>query len=281
MSEDAKVSAHRLAAASLAVFIFICMLIITGMFAKSDIKAEKKIVEILEIDSVVPGIVSGELAAAAGSTAKTPQDVSEQEKPSIGSPKTKLMEIPEPVIIEKPTPSQPVSSAMEVMETGEPPSVTNDVRPAETQPIAQPETQKASKSAAASAAEPTDKQYTDTGTGKSDKGSGSGVLVNGSVDAAGESLENIGVKELTKIKLTYPPAAYHLNRDGYVEIEFSIDKNGSTKDIKVISADPPGLFDKSAISSISRMKYSPKIINGQPVDVVNVRKFIAFTRPSD
>lgn len=280
ISDETRVSVHRASSVALSFLIFAIMLIVTGLFAKSDIDATRKIVEVLEVDSMTGGLSPGEMAALAGSSAPSKQSEEKMDRPTLAQPETKLMEIPEPVEQKPSVQQKPVSTAMEeTISKGE------QALPRPSEEYDQKQKQEFSPTTTASqppsapsqiASSPIDDEG--QGAGLAAAGAGKGVLVNGALDAAGESLEDIGVMELTKIKLTYPPAAYHLNRDGYVEIEYSIGKDGVPKDIRIISSDPPGLFDKSAISSISRMKYSPKIIQGQAVEVVNVRKFLAYNK---
>jgi protein TonB len=55
-------------------------------------------------------------------------------------------------------------------------------------------------------------------------------------------------------------------RQGTVTIEFTIDRNGAVKNASVVKADPPGLFDETALREIQKWKYRPKVENGTAVD---------------
>jgi TonB family protein len=53
---------------------------------------------------------------------------------------------------------------------------------------------------------------------------------------------------------------------GTVTIEFTIDRNGAVKNASVAKADPPGLFDETALREIQKWKYRPKLENGTAVE---------------
>ena len=53
---------------------------------------------------------------------------------------------------------------------------------------------------------------------------------------------------------------------GTVTIEFTIDRNGAVKNASVAKADPPGLFDETALREIQKWKYRAKLENGTPVE---------------
>ena len=55
---------------------------------------------------------------------------------------------------------------------------------------------------------------------------------------------------------TYPPEALEQGLNGYVDLEFTITPQGTTKDIKVISSTSP-LFEESAKQAMAKFKYEP------------------------
>lgn len=63
----------------------------------------------------------------------------------------------------------------------------------------------------------------------------------------------------------YPPAAFREGREGWVEVEFTVNELGATRDIAVVDADPRGVFDDAAVAAIAAWRYHPAVVNGQPV----------------
>jgi len=77
----------------------------------------------------------------------------------------------------------------------------------------------------------------------------------------------------------YPQKALSQRISGSVTIEYVVDTNGDPRDVRVVEATPPGVFDKSAISAVKRWHYEPVIANGAPVEVP-VRTAIRFELPA-
>ena len=57
-----------------------------------------------------------------------------------------------------------------------------------------------------------------------------------------------------------------------------MDTNGEPRDVRVVEATPPGVFDRAAIAAVKRWHYEPVIANGAPVEVP-VRTTIRFELP--
>jgi protein TonB len=76
----------------------------------------------------------------------------------------------------------------------------------------------------------------------------------------------------------YPSKALSQRIGGTVTIEYVVGTNGDPRDVRVVEATPPGVFDKAAITAIKRWHYEPVIVNGAPVEVP-VRTAIKFELP--
>lgn len=81
---------------------------------------------------------------------------------------------------------------------------------------------------------------------------------------------------LAKVPPEYPRAAQSRKISGYCLVEYTVTTAGTTKDIKVIDADPPGIFNKASIQAAKRFKYEPRRVNGEPVEVMGVRNLFKF-----
>jgi protein TonB len=77
-------------------------------------------------------------------------------------------------------------------------------------------------------------------------------------------------------KPDYPERALRFNREGYVEVEFTIAADGSVRDVKVLKAEPPGVFDRSVLRAVAKWKFDPQLVNGVPVDRPGVVKRVVF-----
>jgi periplasmic protein TonB len=82
------------------------------------------------------------------------------------------------------------------------------------------------------------------------------IRVGGQVEAA---------KLIFGPKPEYPPLAKMARIQGTVRLEALIAKDGTIKDLKVMSGHP--LLVKSALSAVQQWRYQPTLLNGQPVEV--------------
>jgi len=76
----------------------------------------------------------------------------------------------------------------------------------------------------------------------------------------------------------FPAKALSQRINGSVTVEYIVDTNGDPRDVRVIEATPPGVFDKSAITAVKHWHYDPVVANGTPVEVP-VRTAIRFELP--
>ena len=77
----------------------------------------------------------------------------------------------------------------------------------------------------------------------------------------------------------FPPKALTQKISGSVTVEYIVDTSGNPRDVRVVEATPPGVFDKAAITAIKHWHYDPVIANGAPVEVP-VRTAIRFELPT-
>ncbi len=74
---------------------------------------------------------------------------------------------------------------------------------------------------------------------------------------------------LTKIAHTpakYPARAVQRNIEGWVDVEFTVARDGSTRDARIVRAEPSGIFDESVLDAVAQWRYSPRIVAGEPID---------------
>lgn len=81
---------------------------------------------------------------------------------------------------------------------------------------------------------------------------------------------NIAHCEIKLVKVeapSYPVHALSRGQQGWVDLEFTITKEGYTRDFVILESVPSGVFDEKALETAARFKYAPPMMNSRPVDV--------------
>ena len=86
------------------------------------------------------------------------------------------------------------------------------------------------------------------------------------------------LKRLKYVPPEFPSKALTQRVSGSVTIEYIVDTNGDPRDVRVVDASPPGVFDHAAIQAVKHWHYEPVVANGAPVEVP-VRTAIRFELP--
>lgn len=80
---------------------------------------------------------------------------------------------------------------------------------------------------------------------------------------------------IVKVAPVYPARAASRGLEGYVVVEFTVTRTGTTKDVSVVES-TSSLFDRAAVDAAGKFKYKPRVIDGEPVEVPGVRNKITF-----
>ena len=80
------------------------------------------------------------------------------------------------------------------------------------------------------------------------------------------NLQNNNLMPLIKIAPNYPRKALIAKIEGWVKVEFTVDKQGAIINPSVVNAKPAGIFEDEALKAISKYRYKPKYINFQAVE---------------
>ena len=86
------------------------------------------------------------------------------------------------------------------------------------------------------------------------------------------------LKRLKYVPPEFPSKALTQRVSGSVTIEYIVDTNGDPRDVRVVEATPPGVFDHAALTAVKHWHYEPVVANGAPVEVP-VRTAIRFELP--
>lgn len=73
------------------------------------------------------------------------------------------------------------------------------------------------------------------------------------------------------IQPQYPNRALQRGIEGWCQVMFTVDENGGVLDPMVVDADPPEIFDASSLRAVTRFKFNPRTVNGQPVKTPGVQ----------
>jgi len=75
------------------------------------------------------------------------------------------------------------------------------------------------------------------------------------------------LKRLRGAPPDYPALALTQGISGSVTLDFTVDTRGDTRDIHVVEATPPKVFDQAAINAVRHWHYAPMLVNGVAVEV--------------
>lgn len=95
------------------------------------------------------------------------------------------------------------------------------------------------------------------------------------VPKAAASAENRDAQVVRMVPAKYPLEAARNGEQGWVDVAFTVNPDGSVSDVHVTDAEPRRVFDRAAIDAVSRWRFKPALINGAPTAVV-VKRRIEF-----
>jgi protein TonB len=73
-------------------------------------------------------------------------------------------------------------------------------------------------------------------------------------------------KKIVDVPPIYPPLAIAAQKEGVVIMEAMIDERGHVVRVRVLRSEP--LLDAAAVSAVERWRYTPTLLNNQPVPVL-------------
>ena len=85
------------------------------------------------------------------------------------------------------------------------------------------------------------------------------VRVGGSVRAPRKTLD---------VKPVFPASMREAGRSGIVPLEAMIGRDGTVTSVRVVSAGAHPDFAVAAVDAVRQWRFTPTLLNGQPVDVV-------------
>lgn len=83
---------------------------------------------------------------------------------------------------------------------------------------------------------------------------------------------------LNKLEVVYPERALEKGIEGWVEIGYTVNPDGSVGNVKVVNAAPARTFEQAGIKAVSKLRYQPVIQAGKPA-AVNTQVRVVFRMP--
>ncbi|MDO8909626.1 MAG: M56 family metallopeptidase [Pseudohongiella sp.] len=86
-------------------------------------------------------------------------------------------------------------------------------------------------------------------------------------------MNDVEILPVNTIEPRYPTKAAEAGIEGWVHVIFTVSADGSVPEnsIGIVDAEPADIFNNSALAAARQFRFSPRIRNGQPVDVPNVQ----------
>jgi len=80
---------------------------------------------------------------------------------------------------------------------------------------------------------------------------------------------------IVRVAPVYPARALSRGLEGYVDLSFTVTSAGTVRD-PIILFSTSSLFERAATRAVLKFKYKPRVVDGVPVDVPNVKTRISF-----
>lgn len=80
---------------------------------------------------------------------------------------------------------------------------------------------------------------------------------------------------IVRVAPVYPARALSRGLEGYVDLSFTVTTAGTVRDPLILFS-TSSLFERAATRAVLKFKYKPRVVDGVPVDVPNVKTRISF-----
>ena len=81
---------------------------------------------------------------------------------------------------------------------------------------------------------------------------------------------------IVRVNPQYPARAQENGIEGFVVVSFTVSPEGTTTDVVVVESSHK-MFERAAVKAAGKYKYKPRVVDGDPVEVLGVRVRIEFT----
>jgi protein TonB len=76
---------------------------------------------------------------------------------------------------------------------------------------------------------------------------------------------DVRAEPIGETNLIYPQIAFQQRLPGKVTVSILINQRGGVDDVAIAKAEPPGVFEESALNAVRALKFSPALRGGRAV----------------
>ncbi len=73
-------------------------------------------------------------------------------------------------------------------------------------------------------------------------------------------------------KPTYPASALRRRMEGWVDVQFTVETDGSIKNVHSVGSNRGRIFERAAVDAVEKWQFEPALVNGKPVAKVLVQR---------
>jgi protein TonB len=81
---------------------------------------------------------------------------------------------------------------------------------------------------------------------------------------------------IVKVAPLYPRRANTRGIEGYCTVEYTVTKSGAIANAVAVDCQPEGYFESASIKAAMKFKYKPRVIDGEPIDVLGVQNRFTY-----
>lgn len=123
------------------------------------------------------------------------------------------------------------------------------------------------------APEPVEEEMTEMGLGSGFAGEGMAIAGLGGSSMNGQGAGVVrSAKLIKRVDPVYPERAKQAQITGSVTVKIHVSESGEVLHSLIVSSEPAGLFDQSAVTAIEKWKFEPAVKNGKRVASYLIQK---------
>ncbi len=179
-------------------------------------------------------------------------EVTAEEHSKATEAKSEPEPIPEPVVIPEPIPEpKPAEKPIE-----------------KPKPEPKPEPKKQPKPKREPQKEPVEKAELDKPATSPMVSNNVSPVASGPSSSATGVAPSTGSKVLKQVEPAYPKQASDRRIEGEVRVMFDIDEDGRIENIRIVSSNPPRLFDREVKVALKKWRYTPVVVKDKTLTVI-------------
>lgn len=98
------------------------------------------------------------------------------------------------------------------------------------------------------------------------QGTGTGTAIGSGTGQGGVAVDRMPVPVRT-VKPRYPMSARRMGQSGQVLLRIHVDQDGAVREVTVVQAEPPGVFENAAMDAVRKWHFTPALSRGTAVSM--------------